>query len=55
MGVLTVQIVFACFPVAVLTDGGALLRSVEEDIGRSSEVLLSMGIVAFTPFVFLIN
>jgi hypothetical protein len=55
VGVLTVQIVFACFPVAVLTDGGALLRHVEEDVRGSSEILLAMSIVTFTPFVLLIN
>jgi hypothetical protein len=55
VGVLAVQVVFAVLPVAVLTDVGALLRSVEEEVRRSSEVLLSMGVVAFTPFVFLIN
>ena len=55
MGVLAVQVVLTRFPVAVLTDGRAFLRHVEENVRGSSEILLAMGVIAFTPFVLLIN
>jgi hypothetical protein len=55
VGVLTVQIVLTCLPVTIFADGWAFLRHVEEDVRRSSEILLAMSIVAFAPFMFLIN
>ena len=52
---MTVEIIFACLPVAIFTDRRALLRHVEEEVRRSSEILLAMSVVTFRPFVFLIN
>ena len=55
MGVLTFQIFFTSFPAAVVVDVLTSFRVIEVVKGRSSEVLLSMSIVAVAPFVLLVN
>jgi hypothetical protein len=49
------KIVFTRVPVAILADRRAFFGLVKEHVGRSSEILLSVRIVALTPFVFLVN
>jgi len=52
---LALEVVFALLPAAVVIDLGTALRVVEIIIRRSTEVLLSMCVVAFTPLVLLID
>lgn len=49
--VIAVQLVLARLPAPVFTDVRATLRVIEEEIGRSSKVLLSMRVVTFRPVV----
>lgn len=51
---MAVQLVLAMLPRTIFTDLGTALRKVKERIRRPSEVLLSVSIVAFAPFVLLI-
>ena len=55
VGILAVQFVLALLPRAIIVDVRAALRVVEEGVRGSSEVLLSMCVVAFAPFVLLVN
>lgn len=55
MGVLTLKVVFALLPASVVVDFRAPLWIVEVAVGRSSEVLLAMRVVALTPLVFLVD
>lgn len=55
MWILTVKIVFTPIPVAVFAYGWALLRLIEEHVGWSSEVLLTVSIVTLWPFMFLVD
>lgn len=52
---MALEVVFALLPAAVVIDLGTALRVVEIVIRRSTEVLLSMCVVAFTPLVLLID
>jgi hypothetical protein len=52
---LALEVVFALLPAAVVIDLGTALRVVKIIIRRSTEVLLSMCVVAFTPLVLLID
>ena len=52
---MTFQIFFTSFPAAVVVDVLTSFRVIEVVKGRSSEVLLSMSIVAVAPFVLLVN
>ncbi len=52
---MALEVVFALLPAAVVIDLGTALRVVEIIIRRSTEVLLSMCVVAFTPLVLLID
>lgn len=45
------QLELAAFPAAVLADMRTAFRVVEEEVGRTAEVLLSMRIVALAPVV----
>ena len=51
VGVVTLQFIFAGLPTAVLSDVGTALRIIEELIGWSSKVLLSVCVVAVRPVV----
>jgi hypothetical protein len=55
MGVLTFQIFFARFPAAIVIDVRTPFRVIKIAKRRSSEVLLSMSVIAVTPFVLLVN
>lgn len=52
---MALEVVFALLPAAVVIDLGTALRVVKIIIRRSTEVLLSMCVVAFTPLVLLID
>lgn len=52
---MALEVVFALLPAAIVIDLGTALRVVEIIIRRSTEVLLSMCVVAFTPLVLLID
>lgn len=54
VGVLAVQFVLALLPRAIIIDVRAALRVIEEGVRGPSEVLLSMSVVTFTPFVLLV-
>lgn len=51
VSVVTVELVLAVLPTAILTNMWAPFWVVEEQIGRSSKVLLSMRVVTFRPVV----
>lgn len=52
---LTVKVVGALLPAAVVLDVGATLQIVEVKVWWSPEVLLAMGVVALRPFVLLVD
>lgn len=52
---LAVQVVRTLLPAAIFLHVRAALEIVEIEVRRPSEVLLSMRVVAFGPFVFLVN
>ena len=51
MRVLTVELIFTILPAAIFRDIWTSLWIVEEEVGRTAEVLLPMRIVALTPVV----
>ena len=51
VSVVTVELVLAVLPAAILTNMWAPFWVVEEQIGRSSKVLLPMRVVTFRPVV----
>jgi len=51
VGIVTLQLVLAGLPRAIIPDIGTPLWVVEEEIGRSPEILLAMGVVALGPVV----
>jgi hypothetical protein len=53
--VLALKLVFTLLPATVIVDLRTPFWVVEVSIRRTAEILLSMGIVAFAPFVFLID
>ena len=52
--ILTLQVVVALVPTPIFRDVWAPLRVVEEHVRGTSEVLLSVGVVALGPFVVLL-
>ena len=55
MRVLAVQEVRALVPAPVIVNVSAFFGEIEEQMRRSSEILLAMGEVAFRPLVLLVN
>ena len=51
VSVVTVELILAVLPAAILTNMWASFWVVEEQIGRSSKVLLPMRVVTFRPVV----
>ena len=51
VSVVAVELVLAVLPAAVLRDMRASLRVIEEEVRRSSKVLLPVRVVAFGPVV----
>ena len=54
MSILAFQEVWTLVPVPIISHIGALFKEIEIKVGRSSEILLSMCVVAFAPFVFFV-
>jgi len=53
--VLAVKIVFTILPTTIFIDCWALFRQVKIEVNWSTEILLPVSIVAFTPLMFLVN
>ena len=51
VSVVTVELVLAVLPAAILANMWASFRVIEEQVGRSSKVLLPMRVVTFRPVV----
>jgi hypothetical protein len=51
MSILAFQKVWTLVPIPIICHIGALFKEIEIKVGRSSEILLSVRVVAFTPFV----
>ena len=51
VSVVTVELILTVLPTAILTNMWAPFRVIEEQIGRSSKVLLPMRVVTFRPVV----
>ena len=51
VSVVTVELILTVLPTAILTNMWVPFRVIEEQIGRSSKVLLPMRVVTFRPVV----
>ena len=55
MGVLTIKLLVALVPVAVLSYVGAFLGVIKVHVRRPSKVLLSVSVIALRPLVLLVD